>query len=305
MLSRSHINLLSLSLVLASPTAFAVRLDRWQTLDANSTDWFMQAQHGVFTHYLDSLQNNPASPNSLGQSSSWNECVNVFDADAYAASAALANARYAFITMMQGTRFMIAPNDVYSNLTGYAAGEACSTRDLVIDLAAALAKRNIKLMLYWTGDGPHLDPQAASRMGWSPATPDVFVQRWASVLEEYAVRYGSLVHGWWVDGCYQRSLNYTDAKLTLYRNAILKGNPNAIFAFNNGVSHPITRTNSLEDYTCGESDDFVEIPKGRFVADGDQWHTLGFLGTWWAANGTRYSSAYLRSYASQVAAQQV
>ena len=122
------------------------------------TDWLAEAGHGVFTHYLDSLQNN-FGRNSQGKNSSWDACVAEFDAEAYAESAAAAGAQYAVITMMQGSRQMIAPNSVYDNFTGYAPGEACSTRDLVLDISAALNARGLKLMLYWTGDGPHLDPQ--------------------------------------------------------------------------------------------------------------------------------------------------
>jgi hypothetical protein len=150
------------------------------------TDWFAAAGRGVFTHYLSSLQNN-FGRNSQGQNSTWDECVREFDADAYAASAAAAGARYAVITMMQGDRFMIAPNAVYDNFTGYAAGDACATRDLVLDVHAALSARGLRLMLYWTGDGPHFDEQARTGLGWpdgvhNPTT--LFVERWASVLQE-------------------------------------------------------------------------------------------------------------------------
>lgn len=54
---------------------------------------------------------------------------------------------------------MIAPNAQYDVYTGYAPGEACATRDLVLDLYDALSPQGIKLMLYWTGDGPHFDQQ--------------------------------------------------------------------------------------------------------------------------------------------------
>ena len=58
-----------------------------------------------------------------------------------------------------------------------------------------------------------------------------FVQRWAKVLEEYTVRYGDKVSGWWVDGCYQPyygSGNVSDTKLHPYYLAVKKGNPQAI-----------------------------------------------------------------------------
>ena len=58
-----------------------------------------------------------------------------------------------------------------------------------------------------------------------------FVQRWARVLEEYTVRYGDKVSGWWVDGCYQTyygSGDASDNKLHPYYLAFKKGNPQAI-----------------------------------------------------------------------------
>ena len=132
------------------------------------TDWFFHAKRGVFTHYLDGLQN--GGSNSLGKKTSWDDCVSEFDAEAYAASAAATGARYAVITMMQGSKSMLGPNARYDALTGYAPGAACSTRDLVLEIHAALAKRGLHLLLYWTGDGPHEDAQASAGMGL-PACP--------------------------------------------------------------------------------------------------------------------------------------
>jgi hypothetical protein len=63
---------------------------------------------------------------------------------------AATGARYAIITMMQGTQYMIAPNAEFDKVTGYAPGEACATRDLVLDLWEALNKRGLKLLLYVT-----------------------------------------------------------------------------------------------------------------------------------------------------------
>ena len=83
---------------------------------------------------------------------------------AYAESAALAGAHYVIITMMQGTKYMLGPNTAYDNFTGYAPGEACSERDLVLDLYDALSPHGIRLMLYWTGDGPHMDQQVRPKL---------------------------------------------------------------------------------------------------------------------------------------------
>eukprot|EP00039_Didymoeca_costata_P021073 m.343319 g.343319 ORF g.343319 m.343319 type:complete len:366 (+) comp22687_c0_seq1:102-1199(+) len=268
------------------------------------TDWMVKARVGVFTHYLDGLQNN-FGRSSLMKNTSWEECVKEFDAENYAESAAATGASYAVITVMQGSRFMIAPNTVYDKFTGYNPGDACSTRDLVLDIHAALSKRGLKLMLYYTCDGPHLDPQARSGLAWpdSPQNSNVsmeFVKRWTQVLQEYSVRYGDRVSGWWIDGCYHAVYNYTEPTLKPYKDAVRAGNPNAVLCLNNGVHHPNgqypDRVSVSQDYTCGESDDFTEVPKSRFVSGPQtdpslpnvtaQWHTLGFLGSQWASPGT-------------------
>eukprot|EP00040_Diaphanoeca_grandis_P027230 m.154521 g.154521 ORF g.154521 m.154521 type:complete len:434 (+) comp30893_c0_seq2:45-1346(+) len=273
----------------------------------HETDWFSLAGHGIFTHYLDKLQND-FGRNSQGKNTSWDECVSEFDVEAYASDAHALGARYATITIMQGTQYMIAPNSVYDNLTGYAPGAACSTRDLVLDLWEALDKRGMKLNLYWTGDGPHLDPQGAKGMGWVTPPPGgqvtlEFVQRWTSVLKEYAVRYGDKVSAWWIDGMYASIYGYNDTLIKYYHDAIRAGNPSALIAVNNGVKHPIDNpktwanggeTSAWEDFTCGETDDFTDIPTSRWVVgpagDGPanitvQWHSLGYLGSEWAAPG--------------------
>lgn len=269
------------------------------------TNWLSAAGHGIFTHYLDGLQNE-FGPNSNGQNSSWSDCVAAFNATNYAASVAAAGARYAVITMMQGSKFMLAPNAAYDSFTGYAPGEACAERDLVLDLLDALDAKNISLLLYWTGDGPHEDAQASTGLGWPEApisranVPPLFVSRLASVLQEYAVRYGDRVRGWWVDGCYTY-FNYSDAKLQPYHDAIRVGNANGLVGLNGGVKHPIARYSVWEDYTCGESDDFTEVPVSRFV-NGSQWHTLGYIGDSWASAGVRYNASYMRSYVRAVEA---
>src|SRR5208282_2891829 len=136
------------------------------------TDWFRDAHWGVFVHYLWDVQNggHPANnmgtttANNLGRTTSWDECMKEFDTEKFAEQIKATGAKYVFFTMMQRTRYLIAPNATYDRLTGYKPGEACSTRDLVRDLYKSLHKRGIKLMLYWTGDGPYEDAQAAKAM---------------------------------------------------------------------------------------------------------------------------------------------
>ena len=85
------------------------------------TDWFSAAGHGVFTHLLSNLQNE-FGRNSQGKNSSWDDCVNGFDAEAYADSAAATGARYAVLTLTQQERFIVGPNAAFDRYTGYGPG---------------------------------------------------------------------------------------------------------------------------------------------------------------------------------------
>jgi hypothetical protein len=164
----------------------------------SNTDWFHQAKAGVFVHYLNSLQNNREHISSLGKETSWDECVREFNTERFADAMKEAGAGYVIFTVMQVTRHMIAPNQTFDRISGYRPGEACATRDLIEDLYQSLNKRGIPLMLYYTGDGPRLDPKANQQFGFhnNKISPE-FVRKWTEVAKEYSLRYGNKVKGWW------------------------------------------------------------------------------------------------------------
>ena len=111
------------------------------------------------------MQNN-FGRNSQGKNSTWDDCVNEFNASAYAADAASTGAKYAVLTMMQQSKYIIAPSQSYDGYTGFKPGSAAASRDLVLDVHAALEERGLKLMLYWTCDGPSGDEAAHAAVGW-------------------------------------------------------------------------------------------------------------------------------------------
>ena len=290
----------------------------------DAQDRMMRRKWGVFNHYLyysekgytDFRCADPAEARLMA--AEWNEMVNAFDVHKLARTLHKMGAGYYMVTVMQGTRFMLAPNEAYTRITGIAPGEACCTRDLIRDLATALREYDIDLYLYYTGDGPHFDKTAGPAMGLYEdyeaglhgRVDRRFVENWASVLEEYAVRYGDLVKGWWVDGCYE-SLGYNNDLLSLYYNAIKKGNPEALTAFNSGTAsfvHPDGDDTPVkwyenEDFTCGEDNDFTYVFKTRFT-NGAQNHLLIPLGDYrdgnvcagWRNTGVRRSREYVADY---------
>ncbi len=262
------------------------------------TDWFREAGYGVFVHYLAGLQNNREQLNSLGRETSWDECVREFDTELFARQMEEAGARYVIFTVMQISRFMIAPNATFDRISGYKPGEACATRDLISDLYDSLARRDIRLMLYWTGDGPRGDAKAGPAFSWKEPVTKEFVTKWASVAREYGERYGEKVCGWWVDGSYP-FIGYDDEKLGIMANALRAGNPNRIVALNPGVEAKVSAYSKHEDYTCGEQNVFHDMPVARFIK-GEQWHILSYLGTWWGAPGCKYAKREIGEYVFDV-----
>ncbi|MBI2927358.1 MAG: alpha-L-fucosidase [Verrucomicrobia bacterium] len=266
-----------------------------------NTDWFHKAGWGVFAHYLEDLQNNPAELNSLGKRTPWDACVKEFDTEKFAEQIARTSAGYVIFTMHQRTRFLIAPNATFDRLSGYQPGAACATRDLVLDLHASLSKRGIRLMLYWTGDGPREDPQAAKALGWSEKVSEDYVGHWAAVAREYGERYKEKVAGWWCDGCYPW-IGYEEKRLGLLGEALKAGNPKRIIALNVGVQDKVRAYSKHEDFTTGEQNEFKDIPEGRWV-NGEQWHILSVLGSsrqGWGQPGTKYTKQQLADYVRKV-----
>jgi hypothetical protein len=266
--------------------------------------WFKNAGYGVFVHYLYDIQNNPDELHSFGKQTSWDVCVNDFNVDTFAKQMSQAGAGYVIFTMHQRTRFLIAPNRTFDIKTGYRPGEACSTRDLVDDLYQALSKYNIPILLYWTGDGPRQDKQAATGLKYNYDTGSHtqvntdFIRNWAEVVSEYGQRYKNKVVGWWVDGCYQ-SIGYDESKLSILAKGLKSGNPDRIIALNNGVQDEINFYSEYDDFTCGESSEFKDVPTGP-LENGKQWHILSYFGTWWCQPGTRFKKPYMIDYLNKV-----
>jgi len=239
------------------------------------SDNLFQKRWGVFNHFL---YGEPGStPRSNTDESDWNERVNALDVEKIASNLHEMGAGYYFITIMQGRKYMIAPNETFDKIAGTKPGEACAKRDLISDLYDALSKYKIDLYLYYTGDGPYKDEEIGKKFGYiEPRQNNVtmeFVQRWVDVLREYSVRYGEKICGWWFDGCYEL-FGYREELLKPYYDAVKAGNPKAVCAFNNGVRTELHKWYRDEEFTAGEFNDFEYVPDTRFV-DGAQAHIFG------------------------------
>ncbi len=248
-----------------------------QATDAHRTDWMKNARYGVFMHLL------PDNEETLA-------LVERFDVEKLADQLEVVGAGYFVLTLGQNSGYFNAPNAVYDQQTGYAPGQRCSKRDLPLELSRALAQKGIRLMLYLPCQTPNRDPRAQKAFGL-PASPKdqpidlEFARKWAAVIHYWSDRYGDQVSGWWFDGGYER-IHFNEAIAQTYKDAVRRGNPQAIVTFNPGVK--LIRYTQAEDYTAGElTKPFTVLPTSRWV-DGSQWHALTYLGSSWGKREPRH-----------------
>lgn len=274
------------------------------------TDRLNRKKWGVFHHYLYNIQNNPQFSNNQGAGETdWQTCTATLNIPLLAKTLHQIGVGYYCITVMQGRKYMIAENAVYRQIVGDEVADEClSKRDLIEELYQELSRYDIDLYLYFTGDGPYKDEEIGRQFGFIEPRQNIsmdFVEKWAAVLQDYALRYGDKIKGWWLDGMYQEAFGYTPELMQPYYQAIKAGNPHALAAFNNGVMPYLYRHYPQEEFTTGEQVDLSVFPQGRFQ-DGAQTHVLlpigaedCAIGATWASGGMHYTKEDLCDYAEK------
>ncbi len=286
------------------------------TFDGN-TD-FMSGNYGMFIHYLASKYVD-AEVNTEEYSAQWNAAVNSFDVKGFAAQARDLGVSWVTITLTQADGYYPMPmpelNAFMDNGVDYG-----TERDLVEELYAALEPYGIKLMLYWIPGAPDGNDAVAEKLGAAERyvnekgelggylLNDTTVNNMAAIMSAVSERYGDKVAGWWIDGCYTTSANFTETYANIEAAALRAGNPDALVAFNNGTNDGDCRF-AVEDYTAGEichvwkeTTIYDYTATGRWSDNGFQKHYLTFLGgdpeghitdKGWGVPGTLYDTGTL------------
>ena len=288
-------------------------------MSAMNTDWFHDAQWGVFVHY-------GPKPGY----DSWSAQIDAFDVDAVVRQLVEVRAGYFFLTISRGHGMFCCPNETYDRLLDLSPEESrCSERDLISDLADALEPHGIRMMVYLPAGSPG-DPYVIKKLRWiggqtlgwdiegnqirEGRRPIEFMRNWEAVIREMSVRWGEKVHGWWMDGCYWAEHIYRHDAEPNYKSlaeALKAGNPDALVAFNGGLETPIIPHSEYEDYTCGEIGHLLPVsnrrmngslvPFNRFI-DGAQYHILTHLGEHWGERPARFPTELVVGYTKHITA---
>lgn len=271
----------------------------------NRTAWMQDARWGVMTHYLADWKTRDYGLELNVQQ--WNRMVDGFDVEALAKQLETAGAGWYQITIGQNSGYYLAPNAAYDEIVGIRPSR-CSRRDLVAELAAALGKRGIRLLVYLPSGAPAQDKAADAALEWrnGPVPNREFQRKWERVIREWSTRWGTKVSGWWFDGCYFPNSMYRSAEAPNFGSfaaAARAGNPNAALAFNPGVVYRILSLTPYEDFTAGEIDKPELVTIRRAVdgkVDGTQVHMLSYLGETWGRGAPRFTPEQAVEYTKKV-----
>jgi len=267
--------------------------------------WMQDAHWGVMTHYLADWQ---SRVHSLQMSvDQWNKMIDGFDVEGIAQQLETAGAKYYQISIGQNSGYYLSPNSAYDRITGMQPSK-CSRRDLVADLATALQKRGIRLMVYLPSGGPAQDKAADAALEWQngPHANKEFQRKWEQIIREWSVRWGKKVSGWWFDGCYFPNSMYRSPdspNFASFAAAARAGNPDSAIAFNPGVVYRILSVSPYEDFTAGEIDkpELVTVRRqtdGKM--DGTQIQMLSYLGETWGRGTPRFTSEQVIQFTKKI-----
>ena len=209
-----------LSLALRSTALLAVVLLQTPAIaGSGDTSWMLKGKYGIFVHYQYrillgySVATKPQFPQPDEMTAGeWNRFVDGFDVQGFANQ--VAEARVGWVIFCLDDHYFAwpcAPNEALDKFSGYAPGEKCSRRDLIMELADALNARGVKLICYYAGlNGYAKEPKisagfmepASGRGGINEKTPPSAEsrKRRTDVLGAYADRYKDKIAGWWFDG---------------------------------------------------------------------------------------------------------
>jgi hypothetical protein len=155
---------------------------------ASDTDWLRRARYGVMVHWT--RESMPLG----GEPRAYEAAVDAFDVDAFAATMARTGAGFVVFTTSHATMAFPAPLPALDRILP----GRTTRRDLVADLAAALDRRGLRLVLYFH-QGTSIDREWVAASGFEDADPTRFYDHWRTIITEAGERYGPRLAGWWFD----------------------------------------------------------------------------------------------------------
>lgn len=201
----------------------------------SDVSWMNEIPYGMFFHW------NASSMPLKGEPSDYQTAVNNFDVDKFASMVNECGGRLVFFTTSWAKYYFPAPIKAIDNiLEGRTA-----KRDLIADLSDALAKYDIKLIIYYhLGHG---DKEWWERQNYKKGEAETLFANLENILYEISNRYGKKLAGFWLDDAMAYYPNNAPfEKLTI---AAKSGNKDIVLCYNPWI---FPRMTEFQDFFAGE-----------------------------------------------------
>ncbi|RAJ07997.1 alpha-L-fucosidase [Arenibacter echinorum] len=203
--------------------------------------WMRDGKYGLFIHW--SLFTYPLYGDKQAfETFEWG--VNTFDVDVFADLVAETGASWVTFTTCHGMQMFPAPIKTLEKVLPGRTTE----RDLIADLAEALNKRDIKLLLYY-----NMSPRGelAAKLGIEE-NPDKWFQYLNDFAREVSLRYGKSIAGWgYIDSSF--SAYVMNMPWEKYYRSLKAGNPDAVVAISSHWWAQYSPFNDLQTSDSGGS----------------------------------------------------
>ena len=231
-----------------------------------NTDWLAKCRYGIGVHWTAQTvpRNGPPLP--------FQKAVDAFDVKRFVDQLAYAGADYLLFTSTHALQMLPAPHPVIDRILP---GRTCK-RDLIAELADALAAKGMPLLVYYNHScNSKDDPPWEQAVGYHDRDKNRLAQNLLDIVGWMGERYKDKIKAWWFDSPYSLDLRGPHNSVTTdmtgfqfpwerFTVAAKLGYPARLVTYNAGVNETFLYT-THQDYWAGELVDLKHPPQGRYL----------------------------------------
>ena len=157
--------------------------------------WMQDGPFGLMVHYLKETMPSQGKPVT-----DWNQMADAFPVKSFCDEVEHTGAKWLIFPFGQNNGYYCSPNPVLERLLP----SHCSERDLMREIAATLKGKGIRLIAYLPSEPDSAVEEIRNAFGWDidPVDKSGFQHVYMEFIRAWAERFGTLIDGWWFDGCY-------------------------------------------------------------------------------------------------------
>ena len=254
------------------PAARLLAADQGVPYQRADTDWLARRRYGIGVHWT--AQTVPRR----GPPLPFQKAVEDFDVKRFVDQVTHAGADFLLFTAAHALQMLPAPHPVIDRLLP---GRTCQ-RDLIADLADALAAKGMPLLVYYNHSCNSAQDSAWEKaVGYHARDKNRLAENLLEIVGWMGRRYRDKIKAWWFDSPYSLDPRGPHNSVTTdmagfrfpwerFTAAAKHGFPSRLVTYNAGVNETFLYS-THQDYWSGELVDLQHPPKSRFLSSGLQW----------------------------------